>query len=33
MQEELLMEIRVKCDEPVSVKGTEKQKYQIYLRL
>ena len=25
MQEELLMEIRVRCDEPVSVKGTEKQ--------
>lgn len=25
MQEELLMEIRVRCDGPVSVKGTEKQ--------
>ena len=24
MQEELLMEIRVRCDGPVSVKGTEK---------
>jgi len=25
MQDELLMEIRIRCDEPVSVKGTEKQ--------
>ena len=25
MREELLMEIRIRCDEPVSVKGTEKQ--------